>query len=396
MTSRNRAKSRSRLWIENSLLAVALIAIGVWVWSVASHAVFQNWENWVFEREIRGESATVAEYLAEKRQRITGELRVFLEFPSTPKVAVSHPYAGPQETRTPLIDGDGLVGRLVIPRLHLSAIVREGIDGRTLRLALGHIPGTALPGQNGNVGIAGHRDTLFRGLREIEKKDLIRFETLAGNYVYEVEATEIVKPRDVSVLNMREDPELTLVTCYPFYCIGPAPNRFVVKARQVSASAIEQPGRPQETEAQGNHPTDACPRSEAGNFPGGASGTGANRLARTARGLKGTGCETSVRRVTFEVSKDHSRRLSAGVSLGLTGTNVADHRVNGWMWVMPDRRTIWLHNQSAQEPVIFYGYLDGKQRKLVITSVTKNSVKGYLLLPEDTDATSREYASGQR
>ena len=83
----------------------------------------------------------------------------------------------------------------------------------------------------------------------------------------------------------------------------------------------------------------------------------------------------------FEVSTNHSRRLSNGILLGLTTTDVSHHRVNGWMWVMPDRRTIWLHNHSAKEPVTFYGRWDGKRRELVITGVTRTSVQGYLLLP---------------
>lgn len=132
------------------------------------------------------------------------------------------------------IANDALVGRLVIPRLHLGEIVREGDGEGTLSLALGHIPGTALPGQGGNVGVAGHRDTLFRGLHSIGKNDRIQFQTLAGSYDYRVESIEIVKPGDVGVLAPGLHPQLTLVTCYPFRYIGPAPDRFIVKARQVS------------------------------------------------------------------------------------------------------------------------------------------------------------------
>jgi hypothetical protein len=80
------------------------------------------------------------------------------------------------------------------------------------------------------------------------------------------------------------------------------------------------------------------------------------------------------------VSKDHSRQLVPGISLGLTGTDAIDHRVNGWMWLMPDRRTIWLRDHAAKDPVVFYGYLDGKRRELQITRVSQNSVTGYLLL----------------
>jgi sortase A len=83
------------------------------------------------------------------------------------------------------------------------------------------------------VGIAGHRDTLFRGLRNIRKNDLVEVETLRGKYLYQVESTQIVKPTDVSVLQAANYPQLTLVTCYPFYFVGSAPDRFIVKARQV-------------------------------------------------------------------------------------------------------------------------------------------------------------------
>src|SRR5207244_9209038 len=102
---------------------------------------------------------------------------------------------------------------------------------------VGHIPGTAVPGENGNVAVAGHRDTLFRGLGAIRDNDVIQFETLEGSYAYTVQSIEIVKPRDVSVLKPGRYPELTLVTCYPFNYVGSAPDRFIVKARQILSSA---------------------------------------------------------------------------------------------------------------------------------------------------------------
>ena len=94
----------------------------------------------------------------------------------------------------------------------------------------------------------------------------------------------------------------------------------------------------------------------------------------------------AVRRIDFEVTKGHSRELAPGISLGITRTDVAFRRVSGWMWVLPDRRTIWLREQGAQEPVDFYGYTDGMKRELVIRSVTKGSVAGYLLLPKEASA----------
>jgi sortase A len=127
-----------------------------------------------------------------------------------------------------------LIGRLTVPRLHLSAMVREGIDLNTLLLAIGHIPATALPGQAGNVGVAGHRDTFFRGLKDLRARDEIRFSTLNGDFKYVVESLIIVEPDNVGVLAQSRENVLTLVTCYPFSYIGAAPKRFVVRAMQVS------------------------------------------------------------------------------------------------------------------------------------------------------------------
>jgi hypothetical protein len=90
-----------------------------------------------------------------------------------------------------------------------------------------------------------------------------------------------------------------------------------------------------------------------------------------------------LRRVAFEAKKNQNLQLAPGVSLKVTGTDVEHRRVNGWMWLMPDRRTLWLRGQNTQEPIIFYGYQDGKKRELVITNVTKNDVTGYLLLPKE-------------
>jgi sortase A len=123
-----------------------------------------------------------------------------------------------------------VVGRVEIPRVGVSAIVREGDDTRTLRGAVGHIPGTAFPGDRGNAALAGHRDTFFRGLRDIRKGDDILLSTSAGDVHYVVRNTRVVEPTDVSVLTPTSRSTLTLVTCYPFNYIGAAPRRFIVQA----------------------------------------------------------------------------------------------------------------------------------------------------------------------
>jgi sortase A len=120
----------------------------------------------------------------------------------------------------------------------VAAVVRAGTDARTLRLAVGHIPGTSVPGDGGNVGLAAHRDTFFRRLGEIRPDDEIRMVTPEGTFVYRVERTDVVSPRDVWVLDPTETPVLTLVTCYPFTYTGAAPERFVVRARLDSPARI--------------------------------------------------------------------------------------------------------------------------------------------------------------
>ena len=113
-------------------------------------------------------------------------------------------------------------------------MIMEGSDRKTLRYAVGHIPGTALPGQRGNVAFTAHRDTFFRGLRNIHKDDEITLTTIDGSYRYRVDFTEVVERTATEVLNNSADSILTLVTCYPFYYVGPAPQRFIVRAHRVS------------------------------------------------------------------------------------------------------------------------------------------------------------------
>jgi sortase A len=128
---------------------------------------------------------------------------------------------------------DGFSGRLEIQRLGVSVVVVEGTSETTLRRAAGHIVGTDLPGEPGNVGIAGHRDTFFRPLRNIHRDDVITLTTSRGEYRYRVVSTKIVSPYDVAVLNPDGAEILTLVTCYPFYFVGSAPDRFIVRAERV-------------------------------------------------------------------------------------------------------------------------------------------------------------------
>lgn len=127
----------------------------------------------------------------------------------------------------------GSIGRLEIPRLGLSAVVAEGDDEHTLKIAVGHLPDTPLPWQEGNAALAGHRDTFFRPLRRIRVGDDIRLSTPRGDFRYRVTRHTVVDPEELWVLDASSGAALTLITCYPFDFVGPAPRRFVVHAERL-------------------------------------------------------------------------------------------------------------------------------------------------------------------
>ncbi len=126
-----------------------------------------------------------------------------------------------------------VVGRLEIRRLGISVMVLQGTSSAILRRAAGHIAGTALPGQSGNVGVSAHRDTFFRPLQNIRRGDAVAFTTRSGTFRYRVVSVSVVRPDDISILTAGDVQSLTLVTCYPFMFAGSAPERFIVRAERV-------------------------------------------------------------------------------------------------------------------------------------------------------------------
>lgn len=149
----------------------------------------------------------------------------------------SLPVSVPAPARRKIVYEEGsAIGRLEIPRLGLSVVVLEGSDRGTLRLGVGRLPNSSLPGEPGNVVLAGHRDTFFRPLREIRPGDEISLRTPQGTFPYTVEWTKVVSPKDTGVLTATAAPALTLVTCYPFYYVGSAPQRFIVRALPAGAT----------------------------------------------------------------------------------------------------------------------------------------------------------------
>ena len=192
-------------WCRYTLFAGAALALGYCAFAGANIWIFQQSGGKTFERQLLNQTKSVS---------------------------------------SPEIRTDGIIGRIEIERLGVSTLVVEGTGEPALQRAAGHIAGTALPGHPGNIGIAGHRDSFFRPLRNIRRDDMITLATLGGEHRYRVVWTEVVAPEDVSVLDAGDQEVLTLVTCYPFYFVGPAPNRFIVRAEKVilSAASLPRPG----------------------------------------------------------------------------------------------------------------------------------------------------------
>ena len=144
--------------------------------------------------------------------------------------------AGAKRTK-PAPSAGVVIGKLEAPSVKMSTTVLEGSDDGTLSRGAGHIEDTPLPGEAGNVGIAGHRDTVFRPLKKIQVGDPLELTTADRLYRYRITKTLIVGPDDVYVLDPTKTPTITLVTCYPFEYIGHAPRRFIVQAELVKEEA---------------------------------------------------------------------------------------------------------------------------------------------------------------
>jgi sortase A len=219
-------KSRLR-WLERALLLVAVVCLGVWAWAWLDSAYTQYRDNQILDEALNAAPRTgtpqAAPPAAGSSAAETDSLGSFRQA-NAPE---------PPKPMAPMEPG-ALVGRIEIPRIGVSAIVLEGVDDKTLRRGVGHIPETPLPGgRGGNVGLAAHRDSFFRGLKDIRKNDIIQVRTLEGDFRYRVESTQIVLPEDTEVLDDGPVSMLTLVTCYPFYYVGSAPKRFIVHAQRV-------------------------------------------------------------------------------------------------------------------------------------------------------------------
>jgi sortase A len=228
------------VFAESLFLIVGFVCLGWAGYMTAQRVLYSSWQDYRFEQSLQEEPTSLTgylKYLSEgKSQRAESE---------QPAVEPAPPVKAPSQhaakARKP--QREELIGRIEIPRVQVSAVVKEGVDSQTLSRAVGHVPYTALPGEKGNVGVAAHRDTFFRGLRHVRQGDEIRVVTTEGVYLYKVDGMKIVWPKNVEVLDPTPDERLTLVTCYPFNYIGSAPKRFIVQAKQVGFEEMTARGK---------------------------------------------------------------------------------------------------------------------------------------------------------
>ena len=205
-------------WSQYAFFIVGILALGYVGFALADARFYQAYQTLRFQKTLNGLGPSVG----------SGD---HLSPPLLPPSLAEANHAR-AESLLMAESGGFPLGRIEISSIGLAAMILEGTDEGTLRRAVGHVAGSSLPGQKGNIAIAGHRDTFFRGLRNIHTDDEITLTTLTGFYRYRVDSAKVVQPEDTDVLDESDDSILTLVTCYPFYFIGSAPQRFIVRAHR--------------------------------------------------------------------------------------------------------------------------------------------------------------------
>jgi sortase A len=192
----------------------------VWLWGISDGVVYQYAQDAHFSREASNDLGIAGSATPPATSPMPGLARWIA--PALPR-------------RDPLV-----LGRLEIPSIHLTVMVREGVDEASLRKAAGHLPGSALPGESGNVVLLGHRDTFFQPLRGIAQRDPIRVKTRSAWFDYIVDAIQVVAPEQSLAFAETSAKSITLITCFPFDYVGPAPRRFVVRARLLPKTAASE------------------------------------------------------------------------------------------------------------------------------------------------------------
>ena len=233
MTLAPLTRPAARRWAERLLLGAGGLCLSLALLGWAEAAVFQWALEWRLDRALaEGAGSPAPSSFIAPVQETAASVPAAADTVSAPPRAASQR----DQARAPApLAGEEPIGRLTAPRLGLSAVVAEGVASHTLRRAVGHVPGTALPWEDGNVGLAAHRDTFFYRLRDVQVGDTLKLVTPRGRFEYVVRSLDIVTPERGDLLERGGSPRLTLVTCYPFSVVGPAPSRFVVTAERVEA-----------------------------------------------------------------------------------------------------------------------------------------------------------------
>jgi sortase A len=211
------------------LFLIGCLACGYYAYDILDARFFQDDQSRQFDQALRdAHENAIADLSAEAAADLNSRLPNANSSPAIPAFSESTV----SDTRQVTAEAMPL-GRIEINSLGLTAMIQEGTSAQTLQRGVGHITGTAPLGHSGNVGLAAHRDTFFRKLRNIQQGEEITLTTLAGTYNYRVELISIVEPENSAVLRDTGENTLTLVTCYPFNYIGSAPKRFIVRAKEV-------------------------------------------------------------------------------------------------------------------------------------------------------------------
>lgn len=211
-----RWRKQSLVWCQYTFLALGLLSLGYCAKTLTQAWLYQRWS----QQQVRVAGAKSSERASHIRSETATPVAGSVARPATEELATSSRELSP-------------IARLEIPRVHIFATVAEGTLSRVLSRAVGHAAGTALPGQAGNITLAAHRDTFFRHLGDVRFGDEIDLKEQGQEYRYQVRFTAVVGPKDTWVLQPSGTETLTLVTCYPFRFVGPAPERFVVRARRI-------------------------------------------------------------------------------------------------------------------------------------------------------------------
>lgn len=222
--------SRSLRWVEDTLWILGVVLLGAVLGEVAARWSYQTQQERALE-QVPAPPPVTAPAMPSAPAVAAGEPEP--QAARVKSVAPKRSLEKKERRRAVAVDPTA-VGRIEIPRIGVAAFVRDGADEGTLSVAVGLVPGTARPGEAGNMVLAGHRDTFFRPLRKIRLNDRIRVVVPPHTYEYRVQSLRVVEPEETSVLASKGVEELTLVTCYPFRFIGSAPERFIVSAARVN------------------------------------------------------------------------------------------------------------------------------------------------------------------